>query len=68
MLSQEIRQDHGLLRGQTYEEIAAELGYTSGTVRMQAAKVYEKLGVSSRGQAVRKALHLGILHMPTDGA
>ena len=35
---------------------------------MQAAKVYEKLGVSSRGQAVRKALHLGILHMPTDGA
>ncbi len=51
-----------LLEGQHYEDIAAALGREHGTVRSQAASVYSKLGVSSRGQAVRKALQLGIVH------
>lgn len=48
---------------QTYEEIAEDLGRSHGTVRSQAATVCEKLGVSSRQQAVLKALQLGILHL-----
>ncbi len=53
----------GMLDGQTYEDIAEVLGREHGTVRCQATKICEKLGVSSRGQAVRKALQLGILHL-----
>jgi len=52
------------MRGeQTYEEIAEELKRSHGTVRSQAATVCQKLGVSSRQQAVLKALQLGILHL-----
>ncbi len=52
-----------MLEGEPYEDIAAVLGREHGTVRSQAASVCGKLGVSSRGQAVRKALQLGIVHV-----
>jgi DNA-binding NarL/FixJ family response regulator len=44
-----------------YDEIARDLGRKPSTVRAQAAKVCEKLGVNSRQQAVLKALQLGII-------
>lgn len=52
-----------MLDGLPYEEIATALGREHGTVRSQAASVCSKLGVGTRGQAVRKALQLGILHL-----
>lgn len=52
-----------MLEGESYEEIATALGREHGTVRSQAANVFDKLDVSSRGQAVRKALQLGIVHL-----
>jgi len=53
----------GMLEGQTYNQIAKGLGRKHGTVRIQAAKVCEKLNVTNRGEAVRKALQLGILQI-----
>ncbi len=47
----------------SYEEIAQNLGRARGTVRAQAAKVCEKLGVNTRQQAVLKALELGLLRL-----
>jgi hypothetical protein len=52
-----------MLEGQSYEEIAAALGREHGTVRSQAASICSRLAVSTRGQAVRKALQLGIVHV-----
>ena len=54
---------HQLLGEQTYEEIGAALGRSGGTVRTQAAKIYQKLDVCSRQQAVLKALRLGLLQL-----
>jgi DNA-binding NarL/FixJ family response regulator len=53
----------GMLEGHSYEEIAVALGCEHGTVRSQAASICSRLAVSTRGQAVRKALQLGILHV-----
>jgi DNA-binding CsgD family transcriptional regulator len=44
-----------------YDEIARMLGRKPSTVRTQAAKICEKLGVGNRQQAVLKALQLGIV-------
>lgn len=44
-----------------YDEIARILGRKPSTVRTQAAKICEKLGVGNRQQAVLKALQLGIV-------
>jgi len=57
---------HGMLEGQSYEEIAGVLGRERGTVRSQAATIFDKLAVGTRGQAVRKALQLGILQLNED--
>ncbi len=57
---------HGMLEGQSYEEIAGVLGRERGTVRSQAATIFDKLAVGTRGQAVRKALQLGILQLSED--
>ena len=63
-LSEAERQVLRFLPGElTYEQIAAELGRATGTVRNQAASVLDKLSASSRQQAVLKALHLGILQL-----
>jgi len=45
---------HGLARGRQYKEIADELGVSFHTVRTHIGKIYEKLHVHSRGQAVDK--------------
>ncbi len=51
-----------LLREQlTNKEIAAQLVITPGTVKAHNIRIYQKLAVSGRRQAVQKAIELGIL-------
>lgn len=44
-------------RGLSNRQIGAALYVTEGTVKRHLANTYEKMGVSSRGQATRKALY-----------
>lgn len=44
-------------RGLSNRQIGATLYVTEGTVKRHLANTYEKMGVSSRGQATRKALY-----------
>jgi DNA-binding CsgD family transcriptional regulator len=46
--------------GYTNDEIAAELVVALSTVKTHINNIYRKLGVSSRAQAVRRALELNI--------
>ncbi len=43
-------------RGMSNQQIAEHLGLSEGTVKRHLANIYPKMGVSSRGEAVRKAL------------
>ena len=45
----------------TIAEIADRLRITRNTVGTQVSAIYRKLGVSSRGEAVRQATTLGLL-------
>jgi len=50
-----------LATGQTYRQIASSLVVTQATVKTHLVHVYAKLGVSSRQEAVARALALGLL-------
>ncbi len=47
-------------RGLGNDEIAERLGITSKTVRNQVSALFDKLGVSSRAQAIVKAREAGL--------
>jgi DNA-binding NarL/FixJ family response regulator len=49
--------------GLKYEDIAEELDISVHTVRHHIEKIYQKLGVTSRGQAVAKAMRSGIIRL-----
>ncbi|MCL4802375.1 MAG: alpha/beta fold hydrolase [Burkholderiales bacterium] len=49
-----------LARGLANDEIAARLGISAKTVRNQVSVVFDKLGVSSRAQAIVKAREAGL--------
>ncbi|MBS0619830.1 MAG: response regulator transcription factor [Spirochaetes bacterium] len=49
--------------GLKYEDIAVELGISVHTVRHHIEKIYKKLDVTSRGQAVAQAVRAGIIKM-----
>jgi LuxR family maltose regulon positive regulatory protein len=49
-----------IARGYTNDQIAAELVVALSTVKTHINNIYRKLGVSSRAQAVRRALELHI--------
>ncbi len=49
-----------IARGLANDEIAERLGITSKTVRNQVSTLFDKLGVSSRGQAIVKAREAGL--------
>lgn len=49
-----------LARGFANEEIAARLGVRPKTVRNQVSALFQKLGVSSRAQAIVKAREAGL--------
>jgi DNA-binding NarL/FixJ family response regulator len=51
-----------LSRGSSNREIAGALFIGEATVKTHLAKIYDKLGVSSRHQAVARALELGVLN------
>jgi LuxR family maltose regulon positive regulatory protein len=44
-----------------FEEIGARLQVSRHTVKTQTASIYSKLGVSSRGEAVDRAIEIGLL-------
>jgi DNA-binding NarL/FixJ family response regulator len=52
-----------LARGFSYLEIAALLGLTSGTVGTYVKRIYKKLEVNSRAEAVFEAGNRGIIHV-----
>jgi DNA-binding NarL/FixJ family response regulator len=50
-----------LQHGHSYEDIATALGLSVNTVRSHVRSVYERLGVSSKVEAVMVAMELGLL-------
>lgn len=51
-----------LAEGRSNREIAEALFVTPATVKTHLAHIYDKLGVSGRGEAMERALALGLLH------
>ncbi|HMV36612.1 MAG TPA: response regulator transcription factor, partial [Turneriella sp.] len=49
--------------GLRYEDIAEELDISVHTVRHHIEKIYKKLNVTSRGQAVAQAVRAGIIRL-----
>ena len=47
--------------GLTYDQIAARIGYSHSTVRMELMRMYRVLGVSSRRDAIAVARRLGLV-------
>lgn len=50
-----------LVRGQSNKVIARQLNLTENTVKFHLRRIYEKLGVSSRGMAAAVAREMGLL-------
>jgi DNA-binding NarL/FixJ family response regulator len=51
-----------LMAGHTYKTAADEVGVTAHTVSFHLRRIYEKLEVHSRTEAVAKALRQGLIH------
>jgi LuxR family maltose regulon positive regulatory protein len=62
----ELRVLHHLPTHLSFEEIGATLSVSRNTVKTQAIAAYRKLGVASRGEAVRRARECGLLAGPVD--
>ncbi len=55
-----------LIRGASTEQIAAELGVSTHTVRSHVQGVFQKLGVNSRAKAARAGYALGVTGATSD--
>jgi LuxR family maltose regulon positive regulatory protein len=53
---------HALSAKRTAEQAAAQFGVSVTTVRTQIRKIYGKLNVSHRTEAIAKAQDLGLIH------
>ena len=53
-----------LVRGRSNKEIGIALGISENTVKVHTTKVFEKLGVADRLEAVTVAIQRGIVHLP----
>ncbi|MDH7481176.1 MAG: helix-turn-helix transcriptional regulator [Armatimonadota bacterium] len=61
MTAREIEVLNLILEGKSSGEVAEILYLSKRTVDFHLAKIYEKLGVSNRIQALRRAAELGVL-------
>lgn len=52
-----------IVRGRSNKEIAAALGISENTVKVHTTRVFEKLGVADRLEAVTVAIQRGIVHI-----
>lgn len=52
-----------IARGDSYHEVAKQLGLSVGTVQTHIKNIYDKLSVHSRGEAVYEANRRGLLQM-----
>lgn len=57
-----------LLDGRTNDEIASVLGITTRTVEAHLARLFERLGISSRTELATRALREGWLEIPATPA
>ena len=48
----------------SFKEIGERLGITGNTVKTEAMSIYAKIGATSRGEAVEKAVLSGLLEDP----
>jgi two-component system NarL family response regulator len=53
-----------LVTGKSNKEIAAALGIVEGTVKLHVTRLYEKLGVSNRTEALAVAVRRGLVRFP----
>jgi DNA-binding NarL/FixJ family response regulator len=53
-----------IVRGRSNREIARALGISENTVKVHTTRVFEKLGVADRLEAVTAAIQRGIVHLP----
>jgi DNA-binding CsgD family transcriptional regulator len=54
-------------RGMTNAEIAQELILSESSIRQETVRIYRALGVGSRTEATKRAVHMGILRAPAQG-
>ncbi len=54
-----------LAHGCTYDEVARLLGVSTNTVRSHVRALYTKLHAASKVEAVREAIRLDLLRVPT---
>ena len=52
-----------LQRGYSYDDVAATLGVSINTVRTHVRVIYERLGVTTKVEAVMTGLELGIIDL-----
>lgn len=53
-----------IVGGRSNKEIAGGLGISENTVKVHTTKVFEKLGVADRMEAITAAISRGIVHLP----
>ena len=53
-----------LARGMTNQDIGHELSISVSTVKAYAAKIYRKLGVNTRAEAIAKSVNLRLISLP----
>jgi DNA-binding NarL/FixJ family response regulator len=66
LTSREIEVLNSIAKGFSYAEIAQSLSMSTHTVATHIKHIYRKLAVSSRGEAVFEAAHLGLVQLKQD--
>jgi RNA polymerase sigma factor (sigma-70 family) len=52
-----------IVKGRSNKEIAGALGISENTVKVHTTRVFEKLGVADRMEAITAAISRGIIHL-----
>ncbi|MCB0168603.1 MAG: response regulator transcription factor [Anaerolineae bacterium] len=67
LTDREVEVLHQLSTGDSYKEIARTLAISLNTVKTHLKRIYDKLDVSGRREAVKKARRLGYFDQPRCG-